>query len=248
VRYLCEKLVSKGVLVTNNFNKCKIDKTLWYAFKDEKLFGVDRESSKKFYERENSPSKGKIPISKGKIPTPIPDSKPDPKAKENPPLPPPTKSPESSEDLKRKMISLGWTKEEFGKAWEKYVSYGAGEIKNVEKWLISVLKSIRLEGEKSKVILDKQEKALEMRKDSEKKLKNDRLKKEQSIKNLINDNKNYFNSIKEIGMSMGKFGSITEKTVKLIDRLEPVYGERYNCSVDFHEDSFKEIVEKHLLN
>lgn len=68
VRYLCEKLETMGVLITENYNKSKIDKTLWYAFRDEKAFGVDEESSKSFYERENS-------LTRGKSPTPIPDTK-----------------------------------------------------------------------------------------------------------------------------------------------------------------------------
>lgn len=94
VRYLCEKLVRMGVLITNNFNKSKVDKTLWYGFVDEADFGVDEESSKKFYEREKSPSRGKSPFPEGKSPTPIPDPIPDPKAKEEeregakPPVPP----------------------------------------------------------------------------------------------------------------------------------------------------------------
>lgn len=74
VRYLCERLVKMGVLITGNFNKNKIDKTLWYAFVDEKAFHVDADFSKNLYERENSPSKGKIPLREGKIPTPIPDT------------------------------------------------------------------------------------------------------------------------------------------------------------------------------
>lgn len=68
IRRLCEKLVEIGVLITNNFNKSKVDKTLWYAFANEEAFGVDDESSNKFYERQNC-------LSKGKIATPIPDTK-----------------------------------------------------------------------------------------------------------------------------------------------------------------------------
>lgn len=83
IRYLCEKLVSMGVLVTSNYNKSPFDTTLWYAFVNEKAFGVDPESSNNFYERENpQPSTanplrdGKIPTPSGKIPTSIPDTKP----------------------------------------------------------------------------------------------------------------------------------------------------------------------------
>lgn len=75
VKYLCEKLVALGVLVTANFNKSPMDKTLWYAFADEKAFGVDEEYSKNLYERQNCPSKGKSAFPKGKSAPPIPDTK-----------------------------------------------------------------------------------------------------------------------------------------------------------------------------
>lgn len=68
VRRLCEKLVAFGVLITANYNKSPIDKTLWYAFVDEKAFQVDWEFSKNVYERQNCHTKGKIA-------TPIPDTK-----------------------------------------------------------------------------------------------------------------------------------------------------------------------------
>ena len=76
VRRLCEKLVAFGVLKTANFNKSMVDKTLWYAFVDEKAFGVDANFSRNVYERQICPSKGKIAFPEGKIATPIPDTKP----------------------------------------------------------------------------------------------------------------------------------------------------------------------------
>lgn len=75
VRYLGDKLVEMGVIITGNFNKSKMDKTIWYAFVNEKQFGLDEESSKNLYERENPHSSAEIPNSCGKIDTPIPDSK-----------------------------------------------------------------------------------------------------------------------------------------------------------------------------
>lgn len=75
IRCLCEKLVELGILFACNFNKNKIDKTLWYAFVDPGEFGlreseVDQmyENSKNVYESPNGPTKAK----KG---TPIPDTK-----------------------------------------------------------------------------------------------------------------------------------------------------------------------------
>lgn len=98
IRRICESLVERGVLVVEKFNDSKFIHTLWYAFADEKLFGVDFESSIKLYEgqkrhipeiKENL-TKGKNDISKGKfasrcaeIDTCITDTKSsDPKTKE----------------------------------------------------------------------------------------------------------------------------------------------------------------------
>jgi hypothetical protein len=67
IKYALEQLVSKGVLIRKNFNKNPIDKTWWYAFEDEKTFGVDPENSNNFYDTENS-------VSTRKIPPPIPDT------------------------------------------------------------------------------------------------------------------------------------------------------------------------------
>lgn len=74
VKYAIEKLIEYNVLIKGNFNRAGFDKTNWYAFVDEKAFGVDEESSKNLYDRENSPSIGKIPHRGGKIPEPIPDT------------------------------------------------------------------------------------------------------------------------------------------------------------------------------
>lgn len=62
VKYFIEKLVEKKVIIKQNFNKRKMDKTCWYAFSDEKAFGVNEqqinelntENSNNVYERENS--------------------------------------------------------------------------------------------------------------------------------------------------------------------------------------------------
>jgi hypothetical protein len=63
IKYRIERLIFLGVLVAKNFNKNRMDKTLWYAFVDEKKFMVDEDFSNNVYERENSPSIGKIPHS-----------------------------------------------------------------------------------------------------------------------------------------------------------------------------------------
>ena len=69
IRRLCEKLVNMGVLISKNFNKNPIDKTLWYAFTDEQKFKVDSEYSRNVYERQNCPSRGKIALREAKLPS-----------------------------------------------------------------------------------------------------------------------------------------------------------------------------------
>lgn len=54
IRTVCETLVKKKILMTANHNQSPFDKTLWYAFVNEEDFGVDEESSKKFYQNKNS--------------------------------------------------------------------------------------------------------------------------------------------------------------------------------------------------
>ena len=77
VKYLCEKLVGMGVLVTANYNKSAVDKTLWYAFSDEQSFVADIVNSNNPYERQKCPSKGKSALPEGKSASPIPDTIPD---------------------------------------------------------------------------------------------------------------------------------------------------------------------------
>jgi hypothetical protein len=59
VRRLGDKLVDMGVLLKGNFSKNKFDKTIWYAFVDEKAFKVDEESQKMFTIGKTAKSIGK---------------------------------------------------------------------------------------------------------------------------------------------------------------------------------------------
>lgn len=49
IRYAIDKLLEQGVLITGNYNKTPYDRTLWYAFKDEKTFlnALDTEKNDK---------------------------------------------------------------------------------------------------------------------------------------------------------------------------------------------------------
>ena len=53
VRNICESLIKQGVLITGNFHKNRMVRTLWYAFRNERKFKVDGESSNNLYERQN---------------------------------------------------------------------------------------------------------------------------------------------------------------------------------------------------
>ncbi len=112
IRRICEKLVDQGVLIMKNFNQSKFDKTIWYAFADEKAFGVDPENSRNIYERQNCQSSGKIASRSGKNATTIPDTNPtDSKTEErereagasSPPnfkkIPPRRKAPEEKKEM-----------------------------------------------------------------------------------------------------------------------------------------------------
>ena len=84
VRHHLEGLVKLGILRCQNFNKLKMDKTLWYAFENEALFGVDAVGVNSFYNTENKEifTKGENPVRSGENPFPcgenpkaIPDTK-----------------------------------------------------------------------------------------------------------------------------------------------------------------------------
>jgi len=56
IKYLCEKLVSLGILITDNFNRNPLNRTLWYAFANEEAFGINSENKKKFTKEESAQS------------------------------------------------------------------------------------------------------------------------------------------------------------------------------------------------
>jgi hypothetical protein len=77
VDYAIRKLVSNGVLITANFNKSPMDKTLWYAFADEKAFKVDEDSNNVYeggYPGSSPVNRSSSPDNPGAIPDTIPDT------------------------------------------------------------------------------------------------------------------------------------------------------------------------------
>lgn len=66
VRRLLEKLEEEGVIVSKNFNKSPINRTLWYAFIDEKRYGVEEEKEgDKGKELKESLRKANLPNANG---------------------------------------------------------------------------------------------------------------------------------------------------------------------------------------
>lgn len=146
IRYACEKLVKEGILLTANYNKNKIDKTLWYAFVDEEKFIP--EISKNVYERENSQSTGKKAIRGGKIPTPIPDTK-DRYLNTDPP---PTASANEKDLLKQKCLKEGISEKDFEKAYERLKEQPLGSIKVAWKWIQAVAKNFEKEKDQESLV------------------------------------------------------------------------------------------------
>jgi len=79
-----KKIVDKGILIKGNYNKAKFDRTVWYAFNDEKVFRLYEEKAPR------SPRSGNGVPKSGNgnhgIGTPIPDREPtdrEPTLKEN---------------------------------------------------------------------------------------------------------------------------------------------------------------------
>jgi hypothetical protein len=145
IRHHCEGLVELGILKTGNFNKLKIDKTLWYAFVDEFAYLDPDEEIKEMFTKGENPNRG------GENPKAIPD----PKTTDIKKLPlPPTQRYElyrtlegeaemSKETIRRKMPSV--KNEEFEYAWKEYLKAPIGSVKSVRKWLFSVIQRHRYE-------------------------------------------------------------------------------------------------------
>lgn len=83
VRRLTDKLVEQGVLIKGNHNKSQMDRTIWYAFSNEKAFQVDEEFIGSIYKNSNNfcdlakvpNGLAKVPNAIGKSATAIPDTK-----------------------------------------------------------------------------------------------------------------------------------------------------------------------------
>lgn len=161
--------------------------------------------------------------------------------KENPHLHPTQtlKEPEDLEDWKKKMISVGWTEEEFNKAWDKFLQEPPGSVKNPRKWLEAVMQSIRDSGVK--------EEHLQKLADDEDKEKavaaETSLLAEEEIERqknkMVQENMEFMRKIVEMGIGKEKY-MLSERFVKLLG------GKWLGFCLAFTENGFKNTVCQHL--
>ena len=154
IRHHLDELVKAKVLVTENFNRAKFDKTLWYAFVDEKKYGVDEENSKNFYER-GKPHTSDENLTRGEeILTPIPDTKEEDTKKgfahENECVPYRVKPQKSSPSAEAEELS-SYFLSSIKKYKNDFVAKGS------DKWAIEFDRMLRLDGrsmQRAKQIID----------------------------------------------------------------------------------------------
>jgi hypothetical protein len=150
------------------------------------------------------------------------------------------KKPEDLADLRKKMISQGWTNEEFDEAWCRYLSEPQGHVKNVRKWLESVLQSIRDSKAKKKHLQALAEsESLEKAANTE----SERLAIEQAQREqmeMLQRNKEFMEQVNNTNTRKDLYQIIHEKAVKL-------YGGSWNgFLLSFDDPNFIEFVTGHL--
>lgn len=161
--------------------------------------------------------------------------------KENPPphLSHSFKEPKALEDWKRMMISLGWTEQEFNEAWKRYLLQPRGSIKNVRKWLETVMQSIRdsevKEGHLQKAALNEALKKAE--EDKFTRLESEKMEKQQLKK--IQENKKFMRKVNEMCIGKEKY-ELAEQYVKLLG------GKWGKFCLGFSDDDFIKTVREHL--
>lgn len=150
------------------------------------------------------------------------------------------KNPEDLVDLRKKMISLGWTNEEFDEAWRRYLSEPQGHVKNVRKWLESVLQSIRDSKAKERdlqVFAEIESLAKAAEAESKHLAIEQTQRKEMQI---ILGNKKFMEKVSNTNAQKDLYEIISEKGVKL-------YGGSWNgFLLPFDDPNFIELVAKHL--
>lgn len=154
IRWHCDKLIEKGILKKHNYNKSKIDKTLWYAFVHEEVFlGSPQKSPTTAVNGSRDDVKGKA----------IPDPKPDTKKDSSSPPHPKRKEEEGifKEEIRKSLPNV--SPQEFHRSWLAYESRVRdeslyGPIKSPAKWIMADIDRHR--GEEAILLKNKEEKEL----------------------------------------------------------------------------------------
>jgi hypothetical protein len=150
------------------------------------------------------------------------------------------KKPEDLEDLRKKMISLGWADEEFDEAWQRYLLEPQGHVKNVRRWLESVLQSVRDSKAKEEHLQAFAEnESLEKAANAE----SERLAIEQTQSEkieILQRNKEFMEKLNNTNVRKDLYEIIPEKGVKL-------FGGSWNgFMLLFNDNDFIHFVTKHL--
>lgn len=112
---------------------------------------------------------------------------------------PPLTPPISKEELMMMMISLKWTQEEFEKGWQRYLKQPEGKVTNPQKWLISVMQSIRLEGQKKAEVHLQTERNKVITDKAQERLKAQHLVIQTGIKNMGKENQEFLEKLERSG-------------------------------------------------
>ncbi|HEY2809923.1 MAG TPA: hypothetical protein VGJ00_00815 [Rhabdochlamydiaceae bacterium] len=164
------------------------------------------------------------------------------KNEKNPPLPAQScDSPEDLEKWKKMLISSGWTENEVNEAWEKYLAQPSGSIKNVRKWLKTVLQSIRDEAVKKAQLQEVTEKKAREVTDEKKRADLQAKEKKTQENQRILKNKEFMTAVEKSGIGQDRY-IIGEKCVKLIGgKWEP-----YGFNTGFLDTDFMKLISEHL--
>jgi hypothetical protein len=159
----------------------------------------------------------------------------------------------AKEEMKRKMISYGWSEKEFEEAWNRYLK--AGDVRHVQSWLQTTLNSIRLDNEKKRYLESEKEEQrriqalkqaemdilMELERQKEEDLRDFREKasemKSLNEKNRIQSNKDF---MKKCPAEFSSKFKIREKGVSLAG------GDWDGYTLSFEDENFTKIVSEHL--
>jgi hypothetical protein len=156
--------------------------------------------------------------------------------------PPPKKThgEESFEKWKKRMISFHCKEEEFEEAWKRFMKTQCGEIKNIRKWLIKVIESLRDESPKKKELQDLEK----LKEESEKKNKQIQ---EDTIQLKILHKKQTIERNKELAFQID-LKILDDKNFEIKEKWVKLMGEKWSgFLLSFEDPNFEEILKEHTL-